>query len=156
MERTAFDIGLHVNADKTEYMCFNQRGGISTLKGGPLKLVAKFTYLGSSISSNETDINTRLAKAMTAIDRLSVIWKSDLTKIKRSFFQAVVMSTLLYGCTTWMQAKEKAWQQWHKNATSNFEQVLETTPSKAAAVRPSTTHHENYPSYANQTCRKLL
>ena len=29
----------------------------------------------------------RLAKAWTAIDRLSVIWKSDLTdEIKRSFF----------------------------------------------------------------------
>ena len=47
-------------------------------------------------------INTRLARAVTATDRLSVIWKSDLTnKIKRSFFfQAVVVTILLYGCTT--------------------------------------------------------
>ena len=45
--------------------------------------------------------NIRLAKAWTAIDRLSVIWKSDLTdEIKRSFFQAAVVSILLYGCTT--------------------------------------------------------
>ena len=29
---------------KTEYQYFNQRGDISTLKGGPLKLVDKFTY----------------------------------------------------------------------------------------------------------------
>ena len=37
----------------------------------------------------------------TAIDRLSIIWKSDLTdKMKRSFFQAAVVSILLYGCTT--------------------------------------------------------
>ena len=28
-------IGLHVNADKTEYMCFIQRGDISTLNDGP-------------------------------------------------------------------------------------------------------------------------
>ena len=35
-----------------------------------------------------------------------VIWKLDLTdKIKRSFFQAAVMSILLYGCTTWTLAK---------------------------------------------------
>ncbi len=48
----------------------------------------------------------RLAKAWTAIDRLSVIWKSDLTdKIKPSFFQAVVVSILLYRCTTWMLTK---------------------------------------------------
>ena len=43
-------IGLHVNADKTEYMCFNQRGDIFILKGGPLKLVDKFSYLGRSFS----------------------------------------------------------------------------------------------------------
>ena len=33
-----------------------------------------------------------------------------------------------------------------KNAASNTEQVLEATPHKAPAVRPPTTHHENYPS----------
>ena len=38
-------------------------------------------------------------------------------------------------------AGEKAWQQLHKNAASNIEQVLETAPHKAAAVRPLTTHH---------------
>ena len=86
LERVAAGIGLHVNEDKTEYMCFNQRGDNSTLKGGPLKRVDKCTNLGSSVSSTENDINIRLAKAWTAIDRLSVIWKSDLTdKIKRSF-----------------------------------------------------------------------
>ena len=62
----------------------------------------KFTYLGGSVSSTERDINTWLAKAWTAIDWQSVIWKSDQTdKIKRCFFQAVVVSILLYGCTTW-------------------------------------------------------
>ena len=29
--RAAGDIGLHVNTDKTEFMCFNQRGDICTL-----------------------------------------------------------------------------------------------------------------------------
>ena len=32
LERAAAGIGLHVNADKTEYICFNQSGDISTLK----------------------------------------------------------------------------------------------------------------------------
>ena len=101
LERTAAGISLHVNAHKTEYMCYNQTGDISTLDGTPLKLVDKFTYLGSSVSSTEKDIDTRLTKAWTAIDRLSIIWESDLTdKIKRSFFQAAVVSILLYGCTT--------------------------------------------------------
>ena len=37
---------------------------------------------------------------------------------------------------------EKAWRQLHKNAANNFEQVLEATAHKAAAVRPPTSHHE--------------
>ena len=87
LERAAAGIGFHVNKHKTEYMCFNQRGDIATLNGSSLKLVDKFTYLGSSVSSTETDIYTRLVKAWTANDSLSIIWKSDLTdKIKRSFF----------------------------------------------------------------------
>ena len=44
-ERAAADIGPHVKAHKTEYMCFNQTGNISTLDGTSLKLVDKFTYL---------------------------------------------------------------------------------------------------------------
>ena len=102
LERAATGIGLHVNAHKTEYMCFNQTGNISTLGGSSLKLVDKFTYLGSSVSSTEKDIDTQLTKTWTAIDKLLVIWKSDLTdKMKCSFFQATVVSILLYGCTTW-------------------------------------------------------
>ena len=79
-------IGLHVNTYKTEYMCLNQTGSISTLKGSALKLVDKFTYLESSVSSTETDIDIRLAKAWTAIDRQSVVWKLDLTDKKKHSF----------------------------------------------------------------------
>ena len=42
--------------------------------------------------------------------------------------------------------EKKTWLQLHKNAASNREQVLEAIPYKTAAVRPPTTHHENYPS----------
>ena len=51
LEQAVVDIGLLVNTDKTEYMCFNQRDDISALNGSSLKLVDKFTYLGSSVSS---------------------------------------------------------------------------------------------------------
>ena len=101
LERAAEGVGLHVNAHNTEYMYYNQTGDITTTDGTPLKLVDKFTYLGSSVSSTENDIDTRLTKAWTANDRLSIIRKSDLTdKMKRSFFPAAVVSILLYGCTT--------------------------------------------------------
>ena len=87
LERAAAGIGLHINAHKTEYMHFNQTGHISTLEGTSLKLVDKFTHQGSCVSSTEKDIDTRLTKAWTAIDKLSILWKSDLSdKMKRSFF----------------------------------------------------------------------
>ena len=106
LERAAAGIGLHVNAHKTEYMYYNQTGDISTINGSSLKLVDEFTYLGSSVPSTETDIDTRLTKVWTAINRVSVIWKSDLTdKMKRSFFQAAIVSILLHGCTTWTLTK---------------------------------------------------
>ena len=106
LEQAAGSIGLYVNADKMEYMCFNQRGDISTLNGSSLKQVDKFTNLGSSVSSMENDINAQLVKAWTAISRLSVIWKSDLSnKIKCNFFLAAFVSILLYKCTTWMLTK---------------------------------------------------
>ena len=73
---------------KTIYsMGYNQTGDISTLDRNPLKLVDTFTYLGNSVESTEKDIDTRLTKAWTAINRLSIIWKPDLTdKRKRRFF----------------------------------------------------------------------
>ena len=91
---------------KQNICALNQTGDISTLNSSSLKLVDKFTYLESSVSSTKTDIDTRLTKAWTAINRLSVKWESDLTdKMKRSFFQAAIVSIRLYGCTTWMLTK---------------------------------------------------
>ena len=56
-------IGLYVNAIKTEVICFNQQGVISTLSGKPRKFVKQFTYFSRNISSTESDVNIRLAKA---------------------------------------------------------------------------------------------
>ena len=74
LEWVAAGIGLYVNADKTEYIYFHQKGDISTLNGSSVKLLDKFTYLGSSVSSTETDINTQLEKAWIGIDRLSATY----------------------------------------------------------------------------------
>ena len=138
LEWAAACIGLHVNAYKTEYMCYNQTGYISTLDGTLLKLVDKFTYLGSSVSSTEKDINTRLTKAWTAINRLSIIWKSDLTdKMKRSFFQAAVVSILLYGCSTWSLTKRL-----EKKLDGNYTRMLRAMLNKSWRQQP--TRHQLY------------
>ena len=57
LEWTAASIDLHDNADKTEYMCFNQRGATSKLNRSFLK----------SSPTEEADMNTWLAKAWTPI-----------------------------------------------------------------------------------------
>ena len=135
LERAAAGIGLYVNAHKTEYMCYNQTGDISTLDRTHLKLVDKFTYLGSSVSSTEKDIDMRLTKAWTAINRLLIIWKSDLTdKMKRSFFQAAVASILLYGCTTWTLTK-----QLEKKQDGNYIRILSAILNKSWRQHPQDT-----------------
>ena len=109
---------------------------ISTLKGTPFNHF--FTYLGSSVSSTEKDIKTRLAKAWTAINRLSIIWKSDLTdKMKRSFFQPAVTSILLYGCTTWTLTKRL-----EKKLDGNYTRMLRAILNKSWRQHP--TRHQLY------------
>ena len=132
LERAAAGISLHVNAHKTEYMCFNQTGDIYTLT------VAHWNYLTSSptegaVSHQPRHINTRLAKAWTVVDRLSVIWKSDLTdKMKRSFFQAAVVSILLYGCTTWTLTKRM-----EKKLDGNYIRMLRAILNKSWRQHPT-------------------
>ena len=56
-----------------------------------------------------------------------MIWKSDLTdKMKRSFFQAAVVSILLYGCTTWTLTKRM-----EKKLDSNYTRMLRAILNKS-------------------------
>ena len=85
----------------------------------------------------EKDIDMRLTKARTAIDKLLIIWKSNLTdKMKRSFFQAVVMSILLYGCTTWTLTKGL------EKLDSNYTRMLRAILNKSWQQPP--TKHQLY------------
>ena len=119
-------------------MCYNQTGDISTLDGTSLKLVDKFTYLESSVSSTEKDIDTQLTKAWTAIDMLSIIRKSNLNnEMKRSFFQAAVVSILLYGCPTWMLTKRLK-----KKLDGNYTRMLRAILNKSWRQPP--TRHQLY------------
>ena len=66
-----------------------------------------------------------------------------------SFFQAAVVSILLYGCTTWTLAKwleKKLDGNYTRMLRSNIEQILVATPHKAPTIQPPTSYHENYPS----------
>ena len=129
-------------------MCFNQEGDISTLNGGSLKLVDKFLYLASSVSSTESDINMRLAKAWTVINRLSIIWKFDQSDKIKQFLP----SSGCINSTIWMQHMDadkaywkKARQELHKYTKTYIRQILEATSHETAAVRPLTSYILNPP-----------
>ena len=94
------------------------------------------SYLLAIVSSTETDINTRLTKAWTPIDRLSAKWKSDLTdKMKHSFFQAVIVSILLYECTTWTLTK-----QLEKKLAGNYTIMLRAILNRSWRQHPIKQH----------------
>ena len=64
-------------------------------------------------------------------------WKSDLTdKMKRSLFQAAVVSILLYGCTTWTLTK------WLEKLDGNYTRMLRAILNKSWQQHP--TKHQLY------------
>ena len=81
--------------------------------------------------------DTRPTKTWTAIDSLSIIWKSDLTDKMKHFFQAAVVSILLYGCSTWTLTK---WLE--KKPDSNYTRMLRAILNKFWWQHP--TRHQLY------------
>ena len=69
---------------------------------------------------------------------VSIIWKSHLTgKMKRSFLQAVVVSILLYGCTTWTLTKRL-----EEKLDVNYTRMLRAILNKSWWQHP--TRHQLY------------
>ena len=81
---------------------------------------------------------TLLWGELWAVTRVSIIWKSDLTdKMKRSFFQAAVVSILLYGCTIWTLTKRLK-----KKLDGNYTRMLRAILNKSWRQHP--TRHQLY------------
>jgi len=105
IENTAKDVGLHINALKTEHINLNQQGLIKT-SDVKIKAMESFTYLGSQINSTLKDMKIRISKAWTALNKLELICKSNLSdNLKHNFFRAIVESILMYGVTAWTLTK---------------------------------------------------
>ena len=105
---TARRFGLTVSLKKTEVMLQPSGGQAHTIpavKAGDsvLKVVDKFCYLGSVLSSTtfiDDDVSARLAKASAAYGRLSKrLWNNHGIRLatKIAVYRAVVLTTLLYG-----------------------------------------------------------
>ena len=108
LETEANQVGLHLNAKKTEVMAFGQdrAPNIQSSSNNTLKVVDNFKYLGGWMQSSEKDISVRKALAWTACHKLKQIWSSSLNRnIKIRLFLATVESVLLYGSETWTLTK---------------------------------------------------
>ena len=61
------------------------------------------------------------------------MWRSDLTdKTKRSFFQAAIVSILLYGCTTWTLTKRM-----EKKLDGNYTRMLRAILNRSWRQHPT-------------------
>ena len=101
LEQATGDCDLYVITNKTKFMCFKQDEAIFPLSGKPLKFVDQPTYLSRNISSAESGVNICTGKAWTAIDKLLIIWESDLSD-KRKWDYSICDCV---GCTTWTLKK---------------------------------------------------
>ena len=85
-------------------------------------------------------VPTRLEQLNQRMNKLnySIIWKSDLTdKMKRSFFQATIVSILPYWCTTWTLTKRL-----EKKLDGNYPRMLRAILNKSWQQHP--TRHQLY------------
>jgi hypothetical protein len=108
VEKECSNVGLHLNAKKTEYMAFNigDHQPLKSSDGSLLKHTDDFKYLGAWVNTTEQDIRIRKAIAWKALHKMKKLWKSSLSrKLKIRFFIAAVETILLYGCEAWTLTK---------------------------------------------------
>ena len=69
IEEAASEIGLYINAKKTEYIIINidNTFEIRDINGNMIKVVKDFKYLGSYIASTERDVKIRIGELSTSL-----------------------------------------------------------------------------------------
>ena len=106
------EFGLTISLDKTVMMYQPAPGHdyqppTIYVKGGVLKVVDDFIYLGSKLTrfgDLDKEISHRVSKAADAYGKLEErLWSSSDVNLttKISVYQACVLTALLYGCETW-------------------------------------------------------
>ena len=82
LEVEAAKVGLHVNANKTVFMSYNQDlqlNVILSINGGEIKQVDTFKYLGGWMKDCESDIKIRKALAWATCQKLKSVCTSSLS-----------------------------------------------------------------------------
>lgn len=103
-------IGLRVNVNKTQTMRINSCERPILIENQSLENVNRFTYLGSTITSDGgalEDAKARVNKARHVFQTLAKVWRSKNITLntKLRIFNTNVKSVLLYGAETWLTSK---------------------------------------------------
>ena len=108
----------------------NKNVAITSLSGKPLKLVNQFIYLSSNILSTESDVQTHIGKAWTAID-----WLRNLSSLE------ILPSCSHVSTTVWLHHlevketfRDKAHRKKHEDVACCIEQILEVAYYKRAVI----------------------
>ena len=109
MSETYLRAGLIINTTKTDILCTSSPDAPTfSISGNQLKNTEDFTYLDSNLSFSgylSNEIQRRINLASSAFVSLSerVFGTKNLTiHTKIAVYGAVVISTILYGCETWV------------------------------------------------------
>ena len=132
LEQSTRSFDIYVNSDKTECMHIKQNRIISTSNAKDPKLVNHFKYLGSNISSTESDLSIYKGKAWTMIEKLSIIRKSGLSdKIKWEFVEVVAVSN-----TVWLHPMDSN-ETFPKRLCRNSTRMQNAIPKKSWKQNPT-------------------
>ncbi|KAL1446308.1 hypothetical protein WDU94_012325 [Cyamophila willieti] len=117
--------GLDINSKKTKFMVITKVRNDNaqlTINNQQIERVQHTMYLGTVINENweaTQEIKTRIAKARSAFNKMSKVFKShDLTiETKTRFLKCYIFSILLYGAESWtlnesLTKKLEAFEMW--------------------------------------------
>ena len=81
------------------------------MNGQELEEVSAFKYLGATLtkdSRSTVEIKSRIAIATSTMAKLDKIWRNKEIRFasKMRLYRALVLSTLLYGCESWIMSAE--------------------------------------------------
>ena len=105
LEQAGEEVGLAISKSKTKTLGFEETEPVINLDGEIVEAVNHFRYLGSEVMSSgrlDEELRTRIGRASATFGQLFKIWRSKISlKTKLRIYNAVVISTLLYGSETW-------------------------------------------------------
>ena len=99
LQRAGEEVGLAISKSKTKTLGFG-----FNLDGEIVEVVNHFRYLDSEVMSSgrlDEELRTRIGRALGTFGQLFKIWRIKISlKTKLRNYNAVVISTLLYGSET--------------------------------------------------------